>query len=176
MMRRTSIFTLLLISLIFVAGVFNPLAAQDNAAQTANVAAIECLTEEFLNDANLDVLDELYAADAIHHSPVGDLNVEARKMTRAALGMAIPDFHVEVVSLTANEEWVAVLYTFTGSFTGELPLPDGTTMPGNDAEIQLSIGSFFRFNPDGLIAESWETYDNLNLLTQMGMMPAPGGE
>lgn len=176
MMRRTSIFTLLLIALILAIGVFNPLAAQNDAAQTMNAAAVERLTAEFLNDADLDVLDEIYAADAIHHSPVGDLNVEARKMTRAALGMAIPDFHVEVVSLTANDEWVAVLYTFTGTFTGELPTPDGAIVPGNDAEIQLSIGSFFRFNEDGLIAESWETYDNLSLLTQMGMMPAPGGE
>jgi len=176
MMRRTSIFTLLLIALILIIGVFNPLAAQNDAAQTLNAGAVERLTAEFLNDADLDVLDEIYAADAIHHSPVGDLNVEARKMTRAALGMAIPDFHVEQVSLTANDEWVAVLYTFTGTFTGELPTPDGAIVPGNDAEIQLSIGSFFRFNEDGLIAESWETYDNLSLLTQMGMMPAPGGE
>lgn len=170
MMSRTSIFTPLLIALILAIGVFNPLAAQ-----TMNAAVVERMTDEFLNDASLDVLDEIYAADAIHHSPVGDLNVEARKMTRAALGMAIPDFHVELVSLTANDEWVAVLYTFTGTFTGELPTPDGTTVPGNDAEIQLSIGSFFRFNEDGLIAESWETYDNLSLLTQMGVLPAPGG-
>lgn len=176
MMRRTSIFTLLLIALILAIGVFNPLAAQNDAAQTMNAAAVERLTAEFLNDANLDVLDEIYAPDAIHHSPMGDLNIEARKMTRAALGMAIPDFHVDVVSLTANDEWVAVLYTFTGTFTGELPTPDGTTVPGNDAEIQLSIGSFFRFNEDGLIAESWEIYDNLSLLTQMSMMPVPGGE
>jgi predicted ester cyclase len=176
MIRRLSVLAALLVVLVLAVGVFNPLAAQDDDTQTANTAAVEQLTEEFLNGGNPDVLDAIYAADAIHHSPLGDLNVEARKMTRAALGMAIPDFHVEVVSLTATEEWIAVLYTFTGTFTGELPTPDGATVPGNDAEIQLSIGSFFRFNEDGLIAESWETYDNLNLLTQMGMMPAPGGE
>lgn len=176
MMRRTSIFTLLLIVSTLTITVFNPLAAQDADTQAVNTAAVERLTAEFLNESNLDVLDEIYATDAIHHSPLGDLNVEARKMTRAALGMAIPDFHIEVVSLTANEGWVAVLYTFSGTFTGELPTPDGAMVPGNDAEIQLSIGSFFRFNEDGSIAESWETYDNLSLLTQMGMMPAPGGE
>lgn len=176
MLRRNSVFTLLLIGLVLAIAVFNPLAAQDDDTRTANTAAVEQLTEEFLNDGNPDVLEAIYATDAIHHSPLGDLTVDARKMTRAALGMAIPNFHVEVVSLTATEEWIAVLYTFTGTFTGELPTPDGAMIPGNDAEIQLSIGSFFRFNEDGLIAESWETFDNLSLLTQMGMMPAPGGE
>jgi predicted ester cyclase len=176
MIRRLSVLVTLLIVLVLAMGVFSPLAAQDSDRQSEHIAAVEQLTEEFLNGGNPDVLDAIYAADAIHHSPLGDLNVEARKMTRAALGMAIPDFHVEVVSLTANDEWVAVLYTFTGTFTGELPTPDGAMVPGNDAEIQLSIGSFFRFNEDGLIAESWETFDNLSLLTQMGMMPVPGGE
>lgn len=173
MIRRLLILTGILLVGI---GAFGTIAAQDADMQAEHTAAVERLTEEFLNEANLDVLDELYAADAIHHSPLGDLNLEARKMTRAALGMAIPDFHLEIVSLTVNEGWVGVLYHFTGTFTGELPTPDGATVPGNDAEIQLSIGSFFRFDEDGLVAESWETYDNLNLLTQMGMMPAPGGE
>ena len=52
--------------------------------------------------------------------------------------------------------------------------PDGKTVPGNDAKIKLSIGDFFRLDKDGHIAESWETYDNLNLLTQMGVMPKSG--
>jgi hypothetical protein len=175
-MRRNLIFTNLLVVLILGMGVLKPLAAQDNAMQSATHGAVERLTEEFLNDGNLDVLDELYAADAIHHSPLGDLNVEGRKMTRAALGMALPDFHVEIESLTANDEWAAVLYTFTGTFTGELLTPDGPAVPGNDAEVVLLIGGFFRFNEAGQIIESWETFDNLNLLMQMGMMPALGSE
>ena len=175
MIRRISVLMIVLTALI--PGIaLTPTAAQEEDMQAVNTAAVERLTEEFLNGGNLDVLGEIYAADAIHHSPAGDLNLEARQMTRAALGMALPDFHVEIVSLTGNEEWVSVLYAFTGTFTGELPTPDGAMVPGNDAKIQLFIGDFFRFNEDGLVAESWETYDNLNLLTQMGMMPAPGSE
>jgi predicted ester cyclase len=175
-MRRISIFTLVYALLLLIVGALYPLAAQDEDRQTMNTATVERLTDEFLNNGELEVLDALYTADTIHHSPLGDLDVESRKMTRAALGMALPDFHVTIESLTANDEWVAVLYTFTGTFAGDLPMPDGTLVPGNDAEVQLSIGDFFRLNEDSQIIESWETYDNLNLLTQMGVMPAPGSE
>ncbi len=173
MFRRNSVIVLLAV-LALGLGVFVPLAAQETDTQAAHTAAVERLTEEFLNAAQLDVLDEIYAADAIHHSPLGDLDVATRKLTRAGLGMAMPDFKVEIVALTANEEWVSVLYSFTGTFTGELPTPDGALVPGNDAEVQLFISNFLRFDEAGLVAESWETYDNLSLLTQMGMMPTPG--
>lgn len=162
------------ILLLGLLSIGNPLAAQDVSVQDHNKAVIQQLTDDFLNAGKLDVIEKLYAPDAIHHSPLGDLNVEARKMTRGALGKAMPDFHVTINSLTTNDDWIAVLYTFTGTFTGELPTPDGKSVPGNNAKIKLSIGDFFRFNKDGRIAESWETYDNLNLLTQMGMMPKAG--
>jgi predicted ester cyclase len=173
-MRHVSKLVMLLGAVSLSVVVLSPVAAQTEDRQVANTRLVQRLTDEFLNAGTLDVLDQIYAADAIHHSPLGDLNVEARKMTRAALGQAMPDFHVEIQSLTANGEWVSVLYTFTGTFTGQLPTPDGKMVPGNDAKIQLSIGDFFRLNDAGQVAESWETYDNLNLLTQMGMMPAPG--
>lgn len=173
-MRRIATNILLLGILVLGLSALNPLAAQDATIQEENATVIQQLTDDFLNGGKLDVLDKLYTTDAIHHSPLGDLNVEARKMTRAALGQAMPDFHVTIDSLTANGDWVAVLYTFTGTFTGKLPTPDGKTVPGNNAKIKLSIGDFFRLDKDGHIAESWETYDNLNLLTQMGMMPKSG--
>ncbi len=172
-MRHLSTIATLFGAVVLSAVVLSPVAAQTEDQPTAGRITIQRLTDEFLNSGTLEVLDELYSADAIHHSPLGDLNVEGRKMTRAALGQAMPDFHVEIESLTATDEWVSVLYTFTGTFSGELATPHGETFAGNDAKVQLLIGDFFRLNDAGQIVESWETYDNLNLLTQMGIMPAP---
>lgn len=149
-------------------------AADDSAAQKANIAAIERLTADFLNAGKLETLDAVYDKPAIHHSPTGDLTIESRKMVRTALGMAMPDFQVKIESLTANAGWIAALYSFSGTFSGELPTPDGKMIPGNKAKITLSIGAFYRFNEAGLIVESWETYDNLSLSMQMGLLPAPG--
>lgn len=172
-MRHLSTLATLFSAVALGAVILSPVAAQTEDQQTAGTTTIQRLTDEFLNGGTLDVLDELYSVDATHHSPLGDLNIEGRKMVRASLGQAMPDFHVEIESLTATDEWVSVLYTFTGTFSGDLATPHGETFAGNDASIQLLIGDFFRLNDAGQIIESWETYDNLNLLTQMGIMPAP---
>jgi len=149
-----------------------PSVVDPDQAQKAHTDVVERLTNEFLNLGKPPTVDALYASNATHHSPMGDLNVEGRKMTRAALGMALPDFKVKIVSMTSGDDWVSVLYSFTGTFTGSLPTPDGKQIPGNNAGIQLTIGSFYRFNHSGLIAESWETFDNLSLSAQMGLLPA----
>lgn len=172
-MRHFSTIAILFGAIVLGAVVLSPVTAETEDQPTIDRVTIQRLADEFLNGGKLDVLDELYSAVAIHHSPLGNLNIEARKMTRAALGHAMPDFHMEIESLTTDDEWFSVLYTFTSTFSGELPMPDGTSVPGNDAKIQLSIGDFFRLNDAGQIVESWETYDNLNLLTQMGIMSAP---
>jgi|SRR5579859_3361450 len=140
---------------------------------TANIDAIKRLTEEFLNQGQGDVLKALYSADAIHHTPLGDLDVKGRQDTRMALGMAIPDFKVTVTSLTANEDWVSALYQFSGNFTGALPMPDGTVVPGNKAAINMPLGTFYRMNAHSQVIESWELYDNLNFSMMMGLLSAP---
>jgi hypothetical protein len=148
------------------------LAAQDSKVDT-NTGAIKRLTDEFLNQGRADVVAALYTIDGIHHTPLGDLDIKGRQGTRAALGMAIPDFKVKIVSLTANDNWVSVLYEFSGSFTGKLPTPDGAMVPGNNALILMPLGTFYRFNEQGKIAESWELYDNLNFSMTLGLLPAP---
>src|SRR5689334_23179041 len=128
-MRHLTTITMLFGAVLLGTAALSPVAAQTADQQAANTTTIQRLTNDFLNSGTLDVLDDIYSADAIHHSPLGDLNVAARKMTRAALGQAMPDFHVTIESLTANGAWVSVLYTFSGTFTGSLPTPDGKTVP-----------------------------------------------
>lgn len=172
-MRRISMITSFLAAAVVGTGTWNSAIAQSGEGQKVNMVAVERLSNEFLNQGKLDVVDAVYVKNAIHHSPMGDLNLEARKMTRTALGMAMPDFQVQVQSLTANNDWVSVLYTFTGTFTGQLPTPDGKQVPGNNAKIKLYIGSFFHFDKSSLITESWETFDNLSLSMQMGLLSVP---
>jgi predicted ester cyclase len=169
-MNRITIISLLLGA--FVLGALSPLSAQE---EQMNQITVERFTEEFLNEGKVDVIDDIYAADGIHHSPVGDLNVEARKMVRAGFGAAFPDFHLDTDTLVANGEWVAVLHTFKATFTGQFMTPDGQTIPGNNAPIEMKITEFYHFNADGKIDESWENFDNLYLLTTMGILPTPGG-
>ncbi|PJF42901.1 MAG: hypothetical protein CUN55_09470 [Phototrophicales bacterium] len=133
-------------------------------------------TDEFLNIGDLDSIDDFYAPDAIHHNPMGELTVELRKQVRAALGMAMPDFQVDIENLSVDGNWVWVRYTFTGTFTGELPTPDGMIVLGNDAPIEMTILDLYHFNEDGRVIESWETFDSLTLAATMGLLPMPESE
>ncbi len=168
-MKRMTIISFLLGALLL--GALSSLSAQED---NMNQSTVERFTEEFLNGGKVEVIDEIYAADGIHHSPVGDLNVEARKMVRAGFGVAFPDFYVATDTITVNDEWVAVLHTFTATFTGQFMTPDGNAVPGNNAPIEMKITEFYHFNEDGKIDESWESFDNMYLLTAMGILPSPG--
>lgn len=153
----------------------NPIAAQTDTTES-NKAAVEKFSEAFFNQNEADAVDALYAADAIHHSPVGDLNIEARKMVRAGYGLAMPDFAIKIENLIGDGDWVAVRYSFTGTFTGKLMMPDGSAVPGNDAPVSMTILSQYHFDADGNVIESWESFDNLALLTMMGVLPPPGSQ
>lgn len=145
---------------------------ESNAAK-ANKDVIHRLTDKFLNQGQGEVLNALYTADAIHHTPLGDLNVKGRQEMRLVLGTALPDFKVVIVSLTANDEWVSALYQFSSTFTGTLPMPDGKVVSGNNAPINMPLGTFYRLNERAQIIESWELYDNLSFSMMMGLIPAP---
>ena len=111
-----------------------------------NNLSIYIITEAFFNQNKADAVDALYAADAIHHSPVGDLNIKGRKMVRAGYGLALPDFAIKTENLIGDGDWIAVRYTFTGTFRGQLMMPDGSAVPGNDAPISMTILSQYHFN------------------------------
>lgn len=153
----------------------DPFQVGDTGNEAAYQAAVEAFSTSFLNEAKLDTITDLYADHAIHHSPVGDLTVEMRQATRMGFGAAMPDFHVETQAVVAQGDWVAVVYDFTGTFTGTLTMPDGSQVPGNNASVQMTDVNFYHFGPDGKVIESWEKFDSLGLFIQLGVIPAPGG-
>ena len=174
-MRKITTIGITLGALALGALALNPIAAQTSTSE-ANKAAVEKFSEAFFNKNQADALDAISTADAIHHSPVGDLTVEVWKMVRAGYGVAMPDFTITIEDLIGEGDWVDVRYSLTGTFTGKLMMPDGSAVPGNNAPITMTILSQYHFNEDGKFMESWESFDNLALLTMMGVLPAPGGK
>jgi predicted ester cyclase len=47
----------------------------------------------------------------------------------------------------------------------------GATATGN--RIEVGVMAFLRFGADGKVAERWTRLDDIALLTQLGLMPAP---
>jgi predicted ester cyclase len=47
----------------------------------------------------------------------------------------------------------------------------GAAPTGN--RIEVRVMAFLRFGPDGKVVERWTRLDELGLLTQLGLIPAP---
>lgn len=134
-----------------------------------NAALVRRTFDEVINQEQHAVIDEIFAADILVHDP---FTGEARGIDayRRLLGMfdaAFPHHRVAVEAITSQDDLVSVLHTHTATNTGSflgMP-PTGKTVVVNGLEL-------FRVH-DGKIVEFWRKDDDVSLLMQLGMLPAP---
>src|SRR5437879_3592869 len=101
-----------------------------------NQAIIRRMTEEVMNQGNLEVIDELYAPDTVFHVP-GAPDILGRDATRQFLlgyRAAFPDVHMTVEDVFAVDDRVVERYTFAGTHQGALqglaPTGKAVRVPG----------------------------------------------
>jgi len=70
----------------------------------------------------------------------------------------------------ASEDAVACEVVETATFTGPMELPSGVIAPTNRA-YTLPVGSFFRFDPRGLIRRQRTYWDTASWAQQIGIDP-----
>ena len=79
---------------------------------------------------------------------------------------AFPDQQYTINSLISEGDWLLVLYTFRGTFTGKFkdfaPTGNKVTLPG--------VGTY-HFAGDKVV-EIWGTHEMLSMMQQMGVVPA----
>jgi steroid delta-isomerase-like uncharacterized protein len=88
-----------------------------------------------------------------------------------AFRRASPDAHMVVHTVLESGDIVAVEATFVGTFTGPLASPQGEVPPTGQA-FEVPFADFFRFR-DGRVAEHHVYYDQIALMTAMGIAAAP---
>ncbi len=122
-----------------------------------------------INARDLDALDSLVAPGIVRHSQatpnvmVGNLD-EFKAFLEQDIA-TIPDSHQEIVSMIAEEDRVAVMATLRGTQSG--PFGD---LPATDKPVDLRFLGMLRIE-DGKVAEIWVEWDNLSVLTQLGLFP-----
>jgi predicted SnoaL-like aldol condensation-catalyzing enzyme len=87
-----------------------------------NKAVLRRIFDEVINRKNLHLADELYAAEHELHPDAGvGRGPEGMKQAFAGLHDEFPDIHVEIESIVAEGDMVAVRVTFRGTHapTGE---------------------------------------------------------
>jgi steroid delta-isomerase-like uncharacterized protein len=134
-----------------------------------NKALLRRVTEEFYNQGNLAVADELFAADYVHHDLAAPdvRDRDGLKQSHAATRVAFPDFLVVVEHLIAEGEWVVTHWTLQGTHLGAW---QGLAPTGKRV---TASGLVLNRISDGKIHETWWGYDLMGVLQQLGTIPTP---
>ena len=99
------------------------------------------------------------------------LNKEVARMYNEGFLPAFPDLHFDVQHTIANGSVVVTHWTATGTHTGPLATMSGQTIPPTGRKGVLS-GVLITEVKDGKIAREWTYWDQVTLLTQLGLMPS----
>ncbi len=135
-----------------------------------NKAAFRRIPEEVLNAGNLDLADELFAADYVEHAPVPPgtpPGLAGFKAFVTAFRAAFPDLHYTVGTILAEGDLTAGNLTGRGTHRGEFM---GITPTGR--QFASSGMSFYRIT-DSKVSELWVQADLPGLLQQLGAAPGP---
>ncbi len=136
-----------------------------------NKARARRMVEEVANGGRLDVIDELVADDFVDHSapPGVPPTRDGAKALMSMLRTAFPDLQATVEDVVAEDDKVVQRTRATGTMTGEL-----MGMPPSGRSATWEQIHILRFE-DGKEVEHWAVSDQLSLLSQLGLVPAPGG-
>lgn len=135
-----------------------------------NKALVRRFYEEVWGNHSLDALDELVTTDAVDHELPPGLP-PGREGMKAFLGMflsAFPDTKMTVEDALAEGDKVATRWSATGTHTGEL-----MGIPATGKQINVTGLDINRIS-GGKIVEHWGQFDQMGMMQQLGVVPAPG--
>lgn len=162
------------ILIVFLAGILAgclaaPAPVTGSSASTEeNMRIARRVFTEVFDKHNLAVVDELFAADFVYHSPGNpDFDREGLKQGFAAYLAAFPDARMTIEDIFAAGDRVAVRYTCRGAHKGEF-----MGVPPSGKEVTMSAILIHRL-ANGKMVEDWEWADNLGFMAQLGIVKLP---
>jgi predicted ester cyclase len=125
---------------------------------------------EVINNGNFGLLDELLSTDYVDHTPL--LGVaptrDGLKQSLKALKTAFPNVRYTIENSVACGNDIVHFLKATGTMTGEFMgiAPTGKSATWNEIHIGRGV--------NGRLTEHWSIVDQLGMLVQLGVVPAPG--
>jgi len=87
---------------------------------------------------------------------------------------AFSDARLEVEAVVVDGDWVAHTGMFRGTHDGTLASPDGD-VPATGRRLEGRCSQFVRFDADGRSVEEHLYFDQMDVVTQLGLMPETAG-
>lgn len=151
-------------------GLLPALGPEAAGSEEENKALVQAFSEAE-NARDYDTLDELLAENFTRHSSATpDFKITNREEFKEFLSAnvaAFSDYSTSTEMMVAEGDKVAVYATITGTMDG--PIGD---IPATGNSFEAPFLAVFRIE-DGLIAELWVEWDNVNFLSQLGLFPPP---
>ena len=134
---------------------------------SAEEAVVRRFYEEMNNDRKNEIAEELFSSDHEMHDPQvpGGPGPAGMSAVISAYQDGV-DGHWTVEEMFSAGDRVVVRWTGTGTHVGEM---NGIPPTGN--KIRVDAISIHRL-ADGKIAETWQVWDTLGFLQQLGAVPA----
>jgi len=136
-----------------------------------NKALVRRVIEVFLNSGDPRLAEELFAPGYVDNNPSNPdmAGLENVKRSVADWHRAFPDTVNEVGDVLAEGNLVAARWTTRGAHRGVF-----LGLPATGKRIEVTSSGVFRVE-GGKVAESWDHYDALGLLGQLGATFRPDG-
>ena len=136
----------------------------------ANKALARRYYEEVVNGGNAALVDELFAPDYVNHvagSPEDLHGPDGERMFDTLYRQAFPDAHLTIEDMVAEGDRVVSRLGYRGTHTGPfqgIPATGRSFVTSGIQKLRIA---------NGRIVEAWTMPDNLGLLQQLGVVPAP---
>ena len=126
--------------------------------------------EELINKRNLAALEELTATNLVDHNrfPGQAPGLEGVKQAFTMMTTAFPDLHFTVEDQIAQGDRVVSRLTMRGTHKG-----DFQGIPATGKQATVTGIDIFRI-VGGKVVERWGNFDDLGMMQQLGVVPAPG--
>ena len=136
----------------------------------AALALVKRFFDEVCNGRKLDVADQLFSATHVYHDPQSPTGPGPQGMNQviAAYHQGFADAHWTIDEMIpAGEGTVVTRWTGSGTHSGELLGIAPTRKP-----VKVP-GIWIHRIAAGKIVESWNCWDTLGMLQQLGAVPKP---
>jgi steroid delta-isomerase-like uncharacterized protein len=156
---------LLLLSFASLSSIFAqasmPAAQPALTQQEKNKAIARRVFDEIFNQGKFQVADEIYAPDFVNHGLHRNASLQEDQAAARREKQLVPDLHMTVNMMVAEDGLVTVLWTARGTNTGS-----AGAFPPTGVKIELRGTTIWRIT-DGKLREEWSSFDMLRVVRQI---------
>ena len=136
-----------------------------------NKALFRRMFEEVINQGNISLIDELVAPDFVEHEELPPGIPPGREAVKQMFTMfrgAFPDLNATIDDVIAEGDKVVARSTWSGTHKGEF-----MGIPPTGKSVSFGVIDIVRI-AGGKFVEHWGQMDNMSMMQQLGVIPAPG--